>query len=128
LRLFRTNAETGSLAGKRGVGAMAQENVRLRLEARDGSATEEFRVDNGRVEVRSWRLHSEYCPPESSWHPVTSQELSTHVERNTAVAQWLERRLGWRRLLQACAGQKPHDWITAEDRTSAEDYVDRRAA
>ena len=111
-----------SLAGKRGTRTMAQENVRLRLEAADGSATKEYRVDNGRVEVRSLQSYNGYAPPESSWHRLTPQELRTHVERNTAVAQWLERRLGWRRLLQACVSQEPHDWRPAED------YVDRHAA
>jgi hypothetical protein len=55
-------------------------------------------------------------------HRLTPQQLSTHVERNTVVAQWLERRLGWRRLLQACVSQEPHDWTTPED------FVDKHAA
>jgi hypothetical protein len=113
---------TISLAGKRGIGTMALENVRLRLEAIDGSAPKEYRVDNGKVEVRSLHSRSRYDPPESNWHRLTPQELGTHVERNTVVAQWLERRLGWRRLLQACVSQEPHDWRTAED------CVDRHAA
>lgn len=101
---------------------MVQENVRLRLEAADGSATKQYRIDDGKVEVRSLHSHSGYDPPESSWHRLTPQQLSTHVERNTVVAQWLERRLGWRRLLQACVSQEPHDWTTAED------FVDNHAA
>jgi hypothetical protein len=107
---------------------MAQENVRLRLQAADGSASEEYRVDNGRVEVRSLQSPAGYEPPESSWHRLTAHQLSTHVERNTVVAQWLERRLGWRHLLQACVSQEPTAWETAEARTAAEDYVDSRAA
>jgi len=101
---------------------MLQKNVRLRLEAGDGSATKEYRIDDGKVEVRSLHSHSGYDPAESSWHRLTPQQLSTHVERNTVVAQWLERRLGWRRLLQACVSQEPHDW------TNAEDFVDTHAA
>jgi hypothetical protein len=101
---------------------MAQENVRLRLEAEDGSAAQEYRVDDGNIEVRSWHSRNRYDPHESTWHRLTRQQLRGHVERNTAVAQWLERRLGWRRLLQACASQEPHDWRTAEDR------MDRDAA
>jgi hypothetical protein len=31
--------------------------------------------------------------------------LSSHVRGNTPVARWLERSLGWRRLLRACVGQ-----------------------
>src|SRR5260370_5754270 len=101
---------------------MVQENVRLRLEAADGSATKQYRIDDGKVEVRTLHLHSGYDPPESSWHRLTPQQLSTHVERNTVVAQWLERRLGWRRLLQACVSYEPTEWTTAEA------FVDHHAA
>jgi hypothetical protein len=107
---------------------MAQQNVRLRLQAGDGSASEEYRVDNGRVEVRSLHSQAAYEAPESSWHRLTPHQLSTHVERNTVVAQWLERRLGWRRLLQACVCEEPNPWGSAQERTTAEDYVDSRAA
>src|SRR5712692_3533731 len=69
---------------------MVQENVRLRLEAADGSATKEYRIDDGKVEVRSLHSHSGYDPPESSWHRLTPQQLSTHVECNTVVAQWFK--------------------------------------
>ncbi len=95
---------------------MAEKNVRLRLEAENGLATQEYRVDDGKVEVRSLHPRSGYAPPETSWHRLTAQQLRTHVERNTAVAQWLERRIGWRRLLQACVSQQPHEWAPAEDR------------
>jgi hypothetical protein len=101
---------------------MVQNNVQLHLEAADGSATEEYRICDGKVEVRTLHPHSGFDPPECSWHRLTPQQLSTHVERNTVVAQWLERRLGWRRLLQACVSQEPHDWTTAED------YLDKHAA
>jgi hypothetical protein len=107
---------------------MAQHSVRLRLDAADGSATKEYRVDEGRVEVRSWQPHRGFDAPASSWHRVTPEQLSTHVERNTVVAQWLERRLGWRRLLLACASQEPSDWRPAEGWTTAEDRVDKHAA
>lgn len=30
----------------------------------------------------------------SVWRTLTSDDLSSHVKRNTVVAQWLERRLG----------------------------------
>ena len=101
---------------------MAQKNVRLRLEGTGGTATQEYRVDEGRVEVR---MHSgaEYDPPENRWQQLTPRQLRAHVERNTVVAQWLERRLGWRRLLQACVSQEPHDWTRV-----VEDYDEKRAA
>lgn len=107
---------TISLAGKRGIGTMAQGNVRLRLEAENGSATQEYRLDDGKVEMRNLHSGGAYDPPESSWHRLTAQQLRTHLERNTVVAQWLERRLGWRGLLQACVSNEPHDWRAGGDR------------
>jgi hypothetical protein len=103
---------------------MAQETVRLRLEAENGLATQEYRVDDGKVEVRNLYPYSAYAPPESRWQRLTAQQLSVHVERNTVVAQWLERRLGWRRLLQACVGQEPYQWRAAENGVE----MDRNAA
>ena len=42
---------------------------------------------------------------ESAWWELTPEQLSNHVRRNTAVARWLERTLGWRPLLRACVGR-----------------------
>ena len=116
MRPSRLNVMTISLAGKRRE-AMIWENMRLRLEAENGSATHEFRIDNGIVEVRSLRSVTECEAHSTDWHRVTRQQLRNHVERNTVVAQWLERRLGWRRLLHACVSHEPEDWQTAEDHT-----------
>jgi len=96
-------------------------SVPLRLEAENGSEIEEYRVDNGKVEVRTLRSFGLSGLHEVSWRQLTSQHLRSHVERNTVVAQWLERRLGWRRLLQACVGQEPPE-------ARAEEYVERNAA
>lgn len=74
----------------------------LRLESQDGRA-EEFRIRNGIVEVRTLEGNSD---GEREWQRVTPEQLTDHVNRNTAVAQWLMRRLGWRRLLRACIA----DW------------------
>jgi hypothetical protein len=95
---------------------MAPTAMRLRLEAQNGSDIEEYRVDHGRVEVRSGRSvgPDELC--ETYWRPLTPQQLRTHVERNTVVAQWLERRLGWRPLLRACVNHEPLAWRTVPDR------------
>jgi hypothetical protein len=43
----------------------------------------------------------------SVWRTLTPGKLSEHVEQNTVVAQWLEHRMGWRRLLLACVGEQP---------------------
>ncbi len=95
---------------------MSLGSMRLRLESGDGSSAKEYRIEDGNVEVRT-------LDPErgsrrrtgSFWWRLTPQQLRIHVERNTVVAQWLERRLGWRRLLQACAGQEPSMWKVAEN-------------
>jgi hypothetical protein len=82
-------------------------SMRFRLEFGDGSPANEYRVQDGNVEVRT-------LDPEGvsvrrvgmAWRRLTPSQLSSHVERNTPVAQWLERRLGWRRLLQACVAEE----------------------
>jgi len=81
---------------------MALTPMRLRLESAGGRA-EEFRIRNGIIEVRSLQGNSD---AEREWQRVTPEQLTDHVNRNTAVAQWLMRRLGWRRLLRACIA----DW------------------
>jgi len=126
LRQLQRDAMTISLAGKRGAQTMAQVNMRLRLESENGLETQEYRVDDGEVEVRSFHPQSRYALPESSWHRLTRQQLRSHVERNTVVAQWLEHRMGWRRLLQACVSQQPHEWTPTEGRVDVD--MDRDAA
>lgn len=90
-------------------------NMRLRLESGDGSPAREYRIQDGSVEVRM--LEPEGVPlrrAESVWGRLTPEQLSIHVERNTVVAQWLKRRLGWRGLLQACVAQELSTWEVAE--------------
>jgi hypothetical protein len=98
---------------------MTEKNVRLRLETQDRSTGREYRVNEGKVEVRSLQSRGQDHSPEGRWHRLTSQQLSIHVERKTVVAQWLERRLGWKRLLQACVGPETQDWVPAEDRANS---------
>lgn len=97
---------------------MALKNVQLRLETYGGSAGREYRVNEGRVEVRSLQSTRHLRLSERLWHRLSSQQLSIHVERNTVVAQWLERRLGWRKLLQACVSPEMQSWIPAENHGS----------
>ena len=95
---------------------MALRCTRLLLESGDGSPAKEYRIDDGNVEVRT--LDPEGGSVQSTgsvWWRLTPEQLSIHVERNTVVAQWLERRLGWRRLLQACVSQEPSIWKVAEN-------------
>jgi len=88
----------------------------LRLEAPDGSAAKEYRVCNDTVEVRR--------PPESDWQRLTPQQLNDHVMRSSIVSQWLQARIGWRRLLQMCVAEEPHNW-TAQP---AEQHAEMQAA
>lgn len=82
---------------------MALTPASLRVEGLDGRAAEEYRIRDGRIELRL--LRSEDPDPDCAWRSLSSQDLSAHVMRNTIVAQWLKHRLGWRRLLQACVAE-----------------------
>ncbi len=95
---------------------MSLGNVRLRLESGDGSPAKEYRIEDGKVEVRTLDPEGGSVRGTGSvWWQLTPEQLSIHVERNTVVALWLERRLGWRRLLQVCVGQEPSMWKVAEN-------------
>ncbi len=78
----------------------------LVLEAANRPAVTEYRVHEGKVESRTLDGGS---AREEDWTQVSAEQLSSHVLCNTAVARWLERNLGWRRLLRACVGQEPHE-------------------
>ncbi len=94
---------------------MSLGSMRLRLESGDDSPAKEYRIEDGNVEVRTLDPEGESVRRTGSvWWRLTPEQLSIHVERNTVVAQWLEHRLGWRRLLQACVGQ-PGAWKAAEN-------------
>ena len=79
---------------------------RLRLESENGSPITEYSIENSTVAVRSVDLNRRSDPQqaeETSWQQLTPEQLRFHVERHTVVAEWLKRRLGWRRLLRECA-------------------------
>ena len=78
---------------------------RLRLEAGDGSPITEYSIDNGTVAVRTVDLNhgsDQDQDQDSGWEELTPEQLRFHVERHTVVAEWLKRRMGWRRLLREC--------------------------
>ena len=83
---------------------MSRGSMKLRLESGNGSLAREYRIEGGKVEVRMFECDSDHV---RVWLRLTPEQLSIHVKRNTVVARWLERRLGWRRLLQACVGEEP---------------------
>lgn len=80
------------------------------LRYRDGSRTKEIRLAGNRVETRTIDSESDIRSIDGrsiddSWWQLTPSQLSAHVMQNTAVARWLESRMGWRRLLRACVGE-----------------------
>jgi hypothetical protein len=87
----------------RGDRAMPMENMQL-LEFVDRFPVKEYRINDERIEARILDGGPEQ---ESDWRVLSSEQLSSHVKNNTAVARWLERNLGWRRLLRACVGLEP---------------------
>lgn len=78
----------------------------LRLEDTDGCSREEYRIRAGKVEARDSQDTFE-------WITLTPQQLREHVEHKTVLAQWLERRLGWRGLLRACVDEENLEFIDA---------------
>jgi hypothetical protein len=66
----------------------------------------EYRVRDGKIEAR---MLDGGPLDEADWTQVSSEQLSSHVLSNTAVARWLERNLGWRRLLRACVGEEQNE-------------------
>jgi len=95
---------------------MSSGSKRLRLERTDGSSVKEYRIKNGIVEARTLDPYGQPDPRiGSDWQQLTPDQLAVHVERNTMVAQWLRRRLGWERLLGACISQEPTMQDVVED-------------
>jgi hypothetical protein len=74
------------------------------LGSRSHFPAKEYRIKAGKVEAKVLDNKSD---PENSWWQLSPEELSSHVRRNTVVAQWLEQNLGWRKLLWACVGEEP---------------------
>ena len=74
---------------------------KLRLEPGNGSKVEDYRIENGEVEMRS-------IDPERDeeshrrWQRLTKEQLIAHVMSNTVVARWLQRRMGVHSLLRTC--------------------------
>lgn len=93
---------------------MSSGHVRL-LESMSHSPFQEYRINDGRVESRVLDIG---LKRQTAWREVSPAQLSSHVRcntRNTNVARWLERNLGWKRLLRACVGLAPTE-ISKETR------------
>lgn len=84
---------------------MSMENPQV-LDSANLPPTKEYRIHDGTIEARILGAGS---AQERDWTEVSSEPLSSHVQCNMAVARWLERNLGRRRLVRACVGQEPDD-------------------
>lgn len=62
----------------------------LKLQQRDGSFADEYRVRAGRVEVRALDSNGDPYPGYSEWMALTPEEVRLHFVRGTPVAQWLK--------------------------------------
>ncbi len=75
--------------------AMIESN-QLRIEPPDTTIFNEYRLHQGRLEVRTRdKASRDYPHDDSPWRPLTEDELNSHVALNTLVAQWMSSKL-WR--------------------------------
>ena len=93
---------------------MALTSMCLRVEEPDGRTVAEYRIRDEAVEFRKLPLIEDRW----EWHRLTAEELANHVNRKTVVAQWLMRRLGWRRLLRACVHEQTLQYFDMVDSIS----------
>jgi len=69
-------------------------SMRLRIEPVDGSTINDYRIEGGRLEVRT--LDSSGQPSlgaNSDWRPLDPTDIELHRALDTIVAKWLEVRL-----------------------------------
>ncbi len=94
---------------------------RLRLDAPDGSPWEDYRIENGHVEMRVPDVEAK--PQNGSWRKLTPEQITLHVMRSTVVAQSLQRRIGVHALLRACTQQsvaaKPTEEESSQEAVAA---------
>jgi hypothetical protein len=68
--------------------------MRLRIESVNGSPVNDYRIRDGRVEVRMLDPSGrEYAGPESRWRMLDANEIQLHYALGTIVSKWMERRL-----------------------------------
>jgi len=85
---------------------------RLRLEPGDGSPVKEYRINNGEIEVCVFGKTHDARDTATKWRRLTAAKIAHHVEQNTILSHWLERKLGWRYVLRKCVQR-------SEDRNQA---------
>lgn len=96
--------------------------MNLRLDSADSFGLEEYRIYEGTIEVRRLARSSDNAS-DDNWQRLTHGQVAEHVKKNTVVAQWLRKRIGWQRLLLACT-----DPETLQEFGIPENTLDRYAA
>ncbi len=67
---------------------------RLRIESMNGSPISDYRIESGRVEVRTLDpVGRSYSCPDSDWRPLDANDIQLHRVLGTVVASWLQVRL-----------------------------------
>ena len=74
----------------------------LRIDLPNASSVIEYRIRDDFVETRT-RPAEQTDGTENEWQRLTPQQIDYHITRSTIVAYWLRRRIGIRRLIQACS-------------------------
>ncbi len=91
----------------------------LRVDPGDGSPVQDYRIENGHVEMRVLDIKMKFAPEgHCRWRRLTPPQLASHVMGNTAVAQWLQRRMGVHSLIRACA--QPTHSVQLDEESSPE--------
>jgi len=72
------------------------ETTELRIEPRNSSIVNEYRLNEGRLEMRVRDRSGDLYPAHgTSWRTLTEEELGHHIALNTVVAQWMSSKV-WR--------------------------------
>ncbi|HZU44377.1 MAG TPA: hypothetical protein VE994_17010 [Terriglobales bacterium] len=72
------------------------ESSELRIEPRSTSIVNEYRLKDGRLEMRVRDRRGDYYPAHgTAWRVLNQDELNSHVALNTVVAQWMSSKI-WR--------------------------------
>src|SRR5262249_16151319 len=104
---------------------MAYDSVRLCLESPHNLPPTEYRFHDGGIEPGRQEPDMAYAA-KNAWERLTPQQLSDHVKHSTVVSYWLQRRVGWRLLLQMCVAPES-DW-TETNVPSGEERAEMQAA
>jgi hypothetical protein len=74
---------------------MASSQMQLRIESVSGSPINDYRIKDGRVEVRSLAPSgSAYAGEKSAWRTLDDSDIQLHHALRTVVWEWLRVRMG----------------------------------